>query len=104
MWLPVIAGKFLIKLSAGYASYGLRRIQRSSVSCGPTCEASRGGGPFWGWPVRQHSLELWQILHPGQRWWWQPLRSLFHPLLKSWQAATTREESWGARAGQGASG
>jgi len=60
--------------------------------------------PRRGWPVRQRSLELWQILHPGQRWWWQPLRSLFHPLLKSWQAATTREESWSSRAGQGASG
>jgi len=59
--------------------------------------------PRRGWSIRQRNLELWQILHPGQRWWWQPLRSLFHPLLKSWQAATTREESWSSRAGQGAS-
>jgi len=50
---------------------------------------SRKGGA-----IRQRNLELWQILHPGHHWWWAPVRSLFHPLLKRWQAATTREEDW----------
>jgi hypothetical protein len=44
--------------------------------------------------MMQRNLELWQIRNPGQAWWWRPLRRLFHPLFKAWQARTTREEDW----------
>jgi hypothetical protein len=47
-----------------------------------------------GWGILQRNMELWQIRNPGQSWWWRPLRRLFHPLLKAWQARTTREEDW----------
>ena len=46
------------------------------------------------WGSLQRSMELWQIQHPGQRWWWRPIRRIFHPILKLWQARTTRTENW----------
>jgi len=48
----------------------------------------RGRGTF------QRNLEIWQIQHSGQSWWWRPIRRLFHPLLKLWQSSTTRAEDW----------
>jgi len=50
--------------------------------------------------VLQRNLELWQINHPGQRWWWRPLRHLLHPLLKAWQIRTTRDEDWNSPLGR----
>jgi len=47
-----------------------------------------------GWGPLQRSLEIWQIQHSGQSWWWRPIRRLFHPLLKLWQTSTTRAEDW----------
>ena len=49
------------------------------------------------WGSVQRSMELWQIQHPGQRWWWGPVRRFFHPLIKRWQARTTRTENWNRR-------
>lgn len=46
------------------------------------------------WGSLQRSIELWQIQHPRQRWWWRPVRRFFHPLIKRWQLMTTREENW----------
>jgi len=51
--------------------------------------------PSWG--SLQRSMELWQIEHPGQRWWWRPVRRFFHPLIKRWQMITTREENWNCK-------
>jgi hypothetical protein len=45
-------------------------------------------------------MELWQIQHPGQSWWWTPLRRIFHPLIKKWQLRTTREEDWNWNSGR----
>jgi len=50
--------------------------------------------PRQGWGMVQRNMELWQIRSPAQGWWWRPARRLFHPLLKAWQARTTREEDW----------
>lgn len=50
-----------------------------------------------GWGPLQRSLEIWQIQHSGQSWWWRPIRRVFHPLLKLWQARTTRTENWNRR-------
>jgi len=47
-----------------------------------------------GWGPIQRNLEIWQMNHPGQSWWWRPIRRLFHPLLKLWQSSTTRAEDW----------
>jgi hypothetical protein len=47
-----------------------------------------------GWGTFQRNLEIWQIQHSGQSWWWRPIRRLFHPLLKLWQSSTTRAEDW----------
>lgn len=47
-----------------------------------------------GWAFRQRELEKWQIQHPEQGWWWRPCRRLLHPILKIWQARTTKEERW----------
>ena len=52
---------------------------------------------YRGWGSLQRSMELWQIQHPGQRWCWRPIRRIFHPLLKLWQAQTTRTENWNRR-------
>ena len=49
------------------------------------------------WGSLQRSMELWQIQHPGQRWWWRPVRRFFHPLIKRWQMITTREENWNCK-------
>jgi len=53
--------------------------------------------PRQGWSMLQRNMELWQIQHPEQGWWWQPIRRFFHPWLKLWQAQTTRQEDWGCR-------
>jgi len=51
----------------------------------------------WGWSPLQRNLELWQIQHPRHGCWWKPIRRIFHPLLKLWQARTTRAENWNRR-------
>ena len=56
--------------------------------------------PRRGWGMMQRSMELWQIQHPGQRWWWRPVRRFFHPLIKRWQMITTREEDWNWNSGR----
>jgi len=50
--------------------------------------------PRLGFSLLQRNMELWQIQNPGQGWWYRPLRRLLHPLLKIWQARTTRHEDW----------
>lgn len=50
-----------------------------------------------GWGPIQRNLEIWQMNHPGQSWWWRPIRRLFHPLLKLWQGHTTQAEDWNRR-------
>jgi len=53
--------------------------------------------PCLGWSPLQRSLEIWQMQHPEQSWWWRPIRRIFHPLLKLWQARTTQTENWNRR-------
>jgi len=53
--------------------------------------------PCRSWGSLQRSMELWQIQHPGQKWWWRPVRRFFHPLIKRWQMITTREENWNCK-------
>ena len=53
-----------------------------------------------GWGPLQRNMELWQIQHPGQSWWWTPLQRIFHPLIKKWQLRTTREEDWNWNSGR----
>ena len=50
--------------------------------------------PRRGWGMMQRNMELWQIQHSRQSWWWTPLRRIFHPLIKKWQLRTTWEEDW----------
>ena len=50
-----------------------------------------------GWSPLQRNLELWQTQHQEQSWWWRPIRRIFHPILKLWQARTTRAENWNRR-------
>jgi len=50
-----------------------------------------------GWSPLQRNLELWQTQHQEQSWWWRPIRRIFHPILKLWQARTTQAENWNLR-------
>lgn len=58
--------------------------------------------PRKGWALKQRNLELWRLQHPGQEWWFRPLRSLLRPLVRRWEKQTTLEESWQKRVGEGA--
>jgi len=53
--------------------------------------------PRAGWALMQRNMELWCITHPEHVWWVRILRRIFHPLLKLWQARTTRAENWNLR-------
>lgn len=53
--------------------------------------------PRRNWSLRMRNLQLWEIRFPRQRWWWLPLRRVFHPIWKRWLAWTIKEENWNCR-------